>query len=324
MIGHRRSSSGRTLERSLVSALVALALLPARLCAQEPPAEAESGHDSLRAAWFPRSFLVAPLRAAPREVKLRGGFISADRDLDNAYAGRNVEAQVYLGLRLPVIRFQDEAPGRPGLDLGFEVGNYSRFAMEEFEKDLIIAGYRVGFPFSLRYRWLDFRAVVAHESSHYGDDYVKRFEPEFLQISRELLELLVAWRPVAGGRLYVGGDYNFGRGLTFLETGDLLDPFEEVRTVGEWRARFGLEYDPTWEGRRRPGPFVAANFETTDRTDRLSVNAVAGVALWLGPVRFLFDAEYHDGPSSMGQFELIDESFWGLNLTIELWAGAGG
>lgn len=311
---------------SLAGPMTALAQDPGPTEAIYRPTEPEPSperDDGAGVGWLPGSFLVAPLRAAPREVKLRAGFASVDRDVRD-YAGRNVEAQVYLGLRLPVIRLREPAGGGPGVDLGLELGTHSRFAMEEREKDLIVADYRVGIPFSLSWPRIDLRLGLAHESSHYGDDYIRRFDPEVLQISRETFELLLGWRPLAGLRLYGGGDYNFGRGAEFLETGDLNDPYEELKTVEEWRLRFGAEYDPSWTGRPRTAPFAAVNFETTDRTERLSVNAVAGAAVRFRTVRLLFDAEYHEGPSPLGQFQYVDESYWGLNFTIELWTGRAG
>ena len=96
--------------------------------------EADSG-----SKWFPGSFAIAPLQAAPREVRLGGGFIATSRDSEprEDYEGTNIEAQVAIGYRIPVHQFQAEGPGRPHLVIGFEVGAFTRFTMSEGQRDVI-------------------------------------------------------------------------------------------------------------------------------------------------------------------------------------------
>jgi hypothetical protein len=264
--------------------------------------------------WFPGSFVVAPLRAAPREVKFAGGFVFADRELDDSLDGTNLEAQVALGVRLPVVRFQDSAPGRPAIDLGFEVGVFTRFFMESSEKDQIGTDYRVGFPLDIAAGIWDFRLTALHVSSHFGDDYLDRNPREVKQISREGFELLVGIRPGLDTRIYVGGDLNLGRSVNYTDA----YPDGEI-TVERWAFRFGAEWDPSQWGARKIAPYAAANLQTTDFTERLASDVVAGAAFRVRTVRLLLGAEFHDGPSPMGQFRTVDETWWGAYLEVELW-----
>jgi hypothetical protein len=268
--------------------------------------------------WFPGAFEVAPLLANPLEVHLGGGIMHVDRDIDDSIDGSNLEAQVAIGARIPVVRFQKEAPGRPAIELGFEVGVFSRFFMESIEKEQIATDYRVGIPFGMRYGMWDLRLALQHVSSHFGDDYIDDNPQDVFQNSREGFELLVGIRPGFDGRIYVGGDLNLGRSEDFTGTGEPGDEFEIFNTVETWAVRFGAEWDPTQWGERRIAPFAAANFEITEFTERIAAHVVAGAAVRIKQVRLLLNAEFHDGPSPMGQFRTVDEQWLGLNLTVEL------
>ncbi len=291
---------------------VTLLTLPGGLRAQVP------AEDGSRTDWFPGSFVVAPLLAAPLEVRLGGGLLHTERDLEDSIDGRNLEAQVAVGVRIPVVRFQDEARGRPAIELGFEVGVFSRFFMESVEKELIDVDYRVGVPFGLRYGAWDGRLTVLHVSSHFGDDYLDDNPQDVFQVSREGLELLLGLRPGWDLRLYVGGDLNLGRSQDFTGSGEGGDPFVTLTTVERWAFRFGAEWDPERWGERRIAPFVAANFETTEYTERIAAWVKGGAAFRIEPVRLQLDIEYHDGPSAMGQLRTVDERYVGVNLTVEL------
>ncbi len=293
-----------------------LALLPVPLLAQEGSGDADD--DGSRTDWFPGEFVVAPLRAAPLEVRLGGGLIVTDRDIDDSIDGSNLEAQVAVGVRIPVVRFQDEAPGRPAIDLGFEVGVSSRFFMESIEKEQIGTDYRVGVPLGIRYGMWDVRLTLLHVSSHFGDDYLDDNPQPVFQVSREGLELLLGIRPGFDGRLYLGGDLNLGRSEDFTGTGDPDDPFVIFTTVEQWAFRFGAEWDPTRWGDKQIAPFAAADFEVTEFTERIASHVVAGAAFRIKTVRLLLNGEFHDGPSPMGQFRTIDERWFGASLTVEL------
>ncbi len=244
--------------------------------------------------------------------------IATDRDIDDSIDGSNLEAQVAVGVRIPVVRFQEEAPGRPAIDLGFEVGVFSRFFMQSIEKEQIATDYRVGVPLGIRYGMWDFRLTLLHVSSHFGDDYLDDNPQEVFQSSREGFELLLGVRPGFASRIYVGGDLNLGRSEDFTGTGLPGDPQVIFTTVEKWAFRFGAEWDPTRWGDERIAPFAGANFEITEFTDRIASDVVAGAAFRIKQVRLLLSAEFHDGPSPMGQFRTVDERWYGASLTVEL------
>lgn len=322
---HVPAGAGRT--ALLPGTLLALVLacvsgcLPEGLRAQEP-ADASAGP-----RWFPRGSPFPSLLADPREVGLRGSFILADRPgledlpvftpagpttVSRDYAGRNVEAAVAIGHRFGVVRFQRETAGRPAVQLGFEVGAFSRFFMETAQKDLIDVTYRVGFPLSLAYRGWEARADLLHESSHLGDDYLSRFgfprAPDD-QVSREGLELLVARRIARDFRAYAGGDANF----------------HANREVERTDVRWGAEWEPLPAADRGLGsrlvawPYAAADFLLTEKNRRVAGTGVAGLGMRVQGVTVRLEARGHYGPSTMGQFRNVSETFWGLGLRVEPW-----
>ena len=302
---------------AVIAMTVLLASSPVPLQAQDAPAQEISSGGS-GTDWFPGQFVVAPLRAAPLEVRLGGGFVYAERDLEDSIEGTNLEAQVAVGVRVPVVRFQDEAPGRPAIDLGFEVGVFSRFFMESMEREQVDTDYRVGVPLGIRYGMWDVRLTLLHVSSHFGDDYLDDNPQDVFQVSREGFELLLGIRPGFDGPIYVGGDLNLGRSEDFTGTGLPGDPVNVFTTVEKWAFRFGAEWDRTRWGDQRIAPFAAANFEINEFTDRIATLLKAGAAVRVKTLRFYLDLEFHSGPSSMGQFRTVDETWIGLNLMGEL------
>jgi hypothetical protein len=299
------------------AAMIGLASGPA--AGQEAPSgDPQPADGASGTVWFPGEFVTAPLLANPMEVHLGGGLLVTERDLDDSIEGSNLEAMTAIGIRFPVVRFQDEAPGRPAIDLGFEVGVWSRFFMESIEKEQIATDYRVGIPLGLRTGMWDFRLTLLHVSSHFGDDYIDDNPQPVFQSSREGFELLVGLRPGADVRLYAGGDLNLGRSEDFVGEGTPDDPFIIFTTVEQWAFRFGAEWDQTRWGDKKIAPFAAANFEITEFTDRIASHVKAGVAFRVNGVRLYVDLDFHDGPSPMGQFRTIDERWIGATLTVEL------
>ncbi len=305
----------------LLIAPLALAMAASPSFGQEDPAGVGAepeGRDPTKTEWFPGEFVSAPLLAFPLEIRPAAALLVADGDIVDSFVGSNLEARIAIGFRLPVVRFQEEVGGRPAIDLGFEAGVWSRFHMESAEKEQINTDWKVGVPLGLRYGMWDFRLTLQHVSSHFGDDYLEDNPQDVFQSSREGFELLAAIRPGADLRFYGGGDINLGRSTDFTGEGTLDDPYVIFVTVEKWAARFGAEWDQTRWGDKRIAPFAAANFEINDFTDRIATLVKAGAAFRVKSVRLWLDLEFHAGPSPMGQFRTVDETWVGLNFMGEI------
>ncbi len=276
-----------------------------------PASPRASADSATHARWFPHSTPFPSLLADPREVGLRGSFILADRPDLNAYAGRNIEADVAAGYRFGVVRFQEATSTRPAVQLGFEVGTFSRFFMQTVTKDLIDVTYRVGFPVSLAWQGWEGRFELLHESSHVGDDFLSRFGfpyGDFHQVSHEGMEVLLARRFAPGIRVYAGGDANF----------------HANETVERTDVRWGAEWDPAPGGGAGGGshlvawPYAAGDFFLTNETRRVAGTGVAGLGMRVEGVTVRLEARGHYGPSTMGYFRNTKETFYGLGLRVEL------
>lgn len=275
---------------------------------QQGEGEGEPREDASGFAFFPGEQDFAPLLAGFLESGNRGYFVLADRpDLDDDpedlrdFEGRGVEAVVELGFQLPAIRFSEATETSTGIQLGFEVGIFSRFFMETSEKDLINTDFRVGFPLSVvRDDW-EGRFEWRHISSHLGDDFSRRFDVQARTISMEGFELVLARRAGPGFRAYAAGEWNHSTS----------------RTVERTAGRVGVEYNPRPDFRDGPHPYGGVELRFTDVTGGPFGQAVAGVGIPMGAIRLMLEGRGQFGASTMGQFRQIEENFWGLGLRLD-------
>jgi hypothetical protein len=265
--------------------------------------------DSSGFAFFPGEQDFSPLLAGFLEPGNRGYFVLADRpNLDDEsenpqdFEGRGIEAVVELGFQLPAMRFSEATETSTGVQLGFEVGIFTRFYMETAEKDLINTDFRVGFPLSVVRNDWEGRFEWRHLSSHLGDDFTKRFDLQARTISMEGFELVLARRVGSGFRAYAAGEWNHSTSPTV------------ERTAG----RIGLEYNPRPDSWNGPHPYGGVELRFTDVTGGPFGQAVAGVGIPLGAIRLMLEGRGQFGPSAMGQFRQIEENFWGLGLRLDL------
>lgn len=288
----------------------------------------QAGSDG--AEWFPSRSSFAPLLAAPREVALRGAFLAADREeLPGDFRGTNLEADVALGHRLPVVRIQRAREGRPEVTLGFEAGVFTRFFMETPQKDLIAADFRVGAPLSARWGEWTGRLTLLHVSGHLGDDFVDRFGSPARQRTRDGLELLLARRLGGAVRLYGGAEWNFhvneGVERAAARAGVEWDPDPGAGAGRSSPSAGGAVHpdDPDDTGGSSDGsgveawPFAAGDARVTSLTEEVTGSAAGGLAVRVEGVVLRVEARAHVGPTALGELRTRDETAVGLGLRVE-------
>lgn len=293
-----------------LSAALILAVSPRPLGAAPSPASEPGGTErdttADRASWFPARTSFRPLLAAPREVTLGGAFLVADReDATGDFPGANLEADVALGHRLPVVRLQRARGNRPELTLGFEVGVFTRFFMETPQKDLISADFRVGAPFSARLGDWRARLTLLHVSAHLGDDFVDRFDTPGRQVTKDGFELLVARAMTDGLRLYGGGEWNFHVNPGVERAG--------LRAGVEWdrpEADAGSDGVRLW-------PFLAVDARATTLTEEVTVSGTGGMGVRVAGVVLRLEGRAHAGPTALGELRTRDETAAGVGLRVE-------
>ena len=251
--------------------------------------------------WFPNGTTFTPLIVAPREVALRGSLIMANLGGENDYGDRHAEAEAGIGYRANVLRLRKGSADGLTIDLGFEVGVFSRFYLEKARRDLIHADYRVGAPFSFGYRDWEGRFTVLHVSSHQGDDYLRRFELTTTRTAQDGFELILARRVGPSVRLYGGGYAHFHTSGGIPNRGGYA----------------GFEWDPEPAGNGTAvWPFVAAHMGAVKDQDHLAGTGAVGMAVRLGEIVMRWEVRGHTGPSPMGQRYETEESFIGIGLRV--------
>jgi hypothetical protein len=102
-------------------------------------------------------------------------------------------------------RQQGEQPG-DGLQVSLAGGLFAQFDLGAPSSDLVNADYAIGLPLSYRRGPYSARLRLYHQSSHLGDEYLLRVQPERVNLSYEAVEA-IASREWGGWRGYLGGEY---------------------------------------------------------------------------------------------------------------------
>jgi hypothetical protein len=194
-------------------------------------------------------------------------------------------------------------------ELGIQAGVFAIFDLNSESSDLINADYFVG-PF-FAYRDGNFSSMlrIYHQSSHLGDEYLLRPDVdgnERINLSYEVIDLLLSYELPAGFRVYGGGGWIFHKEPADLKGG---------------LAQYGIEYrSPYTFGGDLYRPIAAADFQHREESGwDLDLSVRAGVQIEdprgvSQTVQFLI--EYYRGRSPNGQFfdEQIESIGFGVHF----------
>jgi hypothetical protein len=151
---------------------------------------------------YPVGNVFRPLLADPRQPHF---YISLrEYDLPNE---RLTTAAVGLGETFGLYRFEGRVPG-DGVQISLDGGVFALFNLDEPNRELVNADYRIGLPLTWRQGDNSARLLLYHQSSHLGDGYLIRVQPQVLLLTYEALSLLFS-RDWQGLRVYLGGEYRF-------------------------------------------------------------------------------------------------------------------
>ena len=154
---------------------------------------------------LPATNLFRPLIADPKEPYFYASY--RNYELDNNW-GRI--AAVGFGEHFGFYRQRGKNPG-DGLQIGISAAVFAQFNLDAPSADLINADYIVGFPLTYRRGPLSMRARIYHQSSHLGDEFLLRVQPQRVNFSYESAEFLVSYDFWRNWRIYGGGEYLFHR-----------------------------------------------------------------------------------------------------------------
>jgi len=282
-------------------AVVSMAMFASLLIAGEATGqETSSAGSDDETGWFPSAFVTQPIAGARTGVDVGTGPLLVRRDPPAGRGDYRSEADASFGYRLPVYRFRDLGPDRPGIDVGIEAGVLSRFALGlgDEKNGLVNSDFRIAFPIGFDFGRWEGTIAPAHVSSHLGDDFLVE-NPEINPgaSSRNGVELAAMYTLQPGLRLFGRGDYNWTA--------------VAVETVG---VRFGLTLDPPPTPERRWRPTGVIELQVSDVTSGPGFTGTLGMALRTGTGDVRLGVTGHVGPSEMGQFRRFDEEYVGLFL----------
>ncbi len=257
---------------------------------------------------LPQGDFFCPLMADPKEPRSFVSLLMGRSPAEDGALGalHTTVGAVGIGDGVGLVRWASSTPG-DGVQLGLSGGVFAQFDLDSPSFDLLNADYLVGLPLTLRRGSFSSRLRLYHQSSHLGDEFLLRAEPERVNLAFESLELVVS-QALGGARVYGGGEYLFNREPDDLE---------------EWLARAGVELRLAPGG--RVSGLAAVDLKSSEQQDWTPAWSVrAGVETGLGgdpahpPRRWGFLLEYYDGPSPYGQFYREQVRFYGVGVHVTL------
>jgi hypothetical protein len=253
---------------------------------------------------LPRGDVFPPLVADPKQPQFFAAYLFA-----TAIGGSGQIGSVGLGENIGLVR------GRGGRwQVSLATGVFSQFDMATVSMALINTDFLVGIPFTWRLGGWRARARLYHQSSHLGDEFIWRTNPERVNYSFDAIELLLS-RDIGRWRVYGGGEYLARR-----------DPADVRPGV----AHAGLEYRHAAPlvriGRLGAGRLLGALDTKSIEHRRWQIAWSVRAGLEFAPAagarddgrRWSVQLHAFDGPAPYGHFYEADVSAVGLGLHFSL------
>jgi len=245
---------------------------------------------------FPESERVFQrLEADPRRMRIGASYYRLD--------GQN-RSDIALGHSWGMTRWT--TPGGWSWQWNIEGMAYSRFTISGSLNSFETVDFAGNLPIAVSRGKFSARAMLFHESSHLGDDYIRRTNDQGFRYSIDGLRLTLSARPTAWARLYCGATY-------LLHT--IPDPARKaVQAGGEMTSRV--------LGRSKRYPlrlFAAEDLQFKEAVGYgPSSRTIAGVDVGFDGVprsMRLFVGRF-EGYSSFGQLYRRHESFTDIGLSL--------
>jgi hypothetical protein len=276
--------------RPWLSSAALLVLLAAPAGAQKQP----------RLKLFPAANEVFPrLLADPRQVQLSASYYRL--------RGRDI-SDVGLGHSWGLGRWRGGPQQSMLWELDVEGMAYSRFHVKGGVNEFETVDFVANLPLTMRRGDVSFKGTLFHESSHLGDDYIRRTGRTGFRYSTEGVRLLAALEPHRMVRAYAGGSYLL-HAVPVMEKGTLQAGAELMSDDLGWTKRLPIRafagQDVQW--RERVG------WNPDSRT-------VAGLKFGIkdGTRALRVQAGHFRGHSPFSQFFREREQYTDFSLVLEL------
>ena len=250
---------------------------------------------------FPRPNEIFPLLIAdPRHIQLGASYYRLD--------GRNT-SDIALGHSWGLTRWRSGSLQDWLWESDVEGMAYSRFTIGGGVNEFETVDFFANLPVTVRRGDVAFKGTLYHESSHLGDDYIRRTGTTGFRSSGEGVRLQVALEPRRFGRLYAGTTYRL----------------HSIPDGGPWSLQGGFEFfsdDLTASRDLRTRLFVAQDFQShQDVQWNVDSHTVAGVKLNFHESltrAARLQLGYFDGHSPFGQFYTQRAHYVDVSISFEL------
>jgi hypothetical protein len=265
--------------------------------------------EALGVVALPQGDLFCPRVADPKELRTFASLLRgrSPGGLDEEAAQLPFETTIGaigVGDAIGLVRWGGRRPG-DGLQISLAASIFAQFDMAVESFDLLNADYLIALPVTLRRGASSARLRVYHQSSHLGDEFLLRDEPERINLAFESVELILS-HAVGPVRVYAGGEHLFNREPDDLEArvahGGVEVRSGPARNMGLIAA---LDAKATEEQEWKPAWSVHTGLEIAFSRD-------AGHP----PRRLQLLAEFYNGPSPYGQFHREQVRFLGFGLHL--------
>jgi len=134
---------------------------------------------------LPATQLFQPLREEPKEPRFFVSALKVTSDIQNTSI-----AAVGFGENFGIVRHGSNP--KKGWQLGLSAAVFAQFDLESESSDLMNADYVIGVQVTWRHDDWSGRVRVYHKSSHLGDEFLLRVQPERINISFDSMEVIIA------------------------------------------------------------------------------------------------------------------------------------
>jgi hypothetical protein len=221
---------------------------------------------------------------------------------------REFQATTSIGATVPMFRVAQWDNG--GVVIAAQASVSARFRIEQPSRDDFGQDWLVAMPIEIRWDDLTARVRVTHRSSHLGDEFSKSAGAQRIEFGGESLDGLIATH-IRGVRFYAGGGWIFHSNTD--NTAALLNAnrpdrfFVQTGADFEWRPWQNQLFDLVG----------GIDYQTAERTEwEETLGLAAGVRLKAGARGLRLIARYVSGLSSLGQFFLTPEQYFGIEFAI--------
>lgn len=238
-----------------------------------------------------------PLVADPREIQLALRLVTpvGHKNLGEIAAGD------YFGLYRWALPWEDSY-----IQWSVAGGVFARFDLVSEQKDSQAVDYSASMPLDIRVRNWSLRLLPYHQSSHLGDDLIKRTGVLPEKYTFDSYRTLFAYEPTPLWRIYAGHNYIMRNNSV---------------SYGRTMLQGGLEWMSPWFAQGRAQAFWASDFQSWQRIHWNPIfTTQLGVRFAKTPEsrqRLALFTEYGAGHMSFGQFYRQKESHWVLGLRFE-------